>query len=82
MPRRLTRSLWLLLAGAGAASGAIWLYAPPAGNAGLWALLPFLVSAGLVIATALHLAQRAGRPHSQRNRKPLSGPRPGARLPQ
>ena len=82
--RRLTRSLWLLLAGVAAALCAIWLYAPLTAYVGLWALLPLLVSAAMIVATAHHLAQRyhAGRPQYERNRKPLAGPRPGARLPQ
>lgn len=84
LPRRLTHPLWLLLAGVAAALCAIWLYAPLTGNVGLWALLPLLVSAAMIVATAHHLAQRhhAGRPQYERNRKPLAGPRPGARLPQ
>jgi O-antigen/teichoic acid export membrane protein len=72
------RLLWLSLAGAGLALCAIWLLAPPESHIGLWALLPFLLSAVLVIAAAHHLAHRY---HHGRHRKPLAGPRPGARLP-
>lgn len=75
--------LWLLMAATGAAVGALWVYADPVAQANPWVALPLLLSAGLLIATALHVAQRryAGRAQS-RDRKPLAGPRPGARLPQ
>lgn len=83
MHRGFAALLWLLAAAAAFAISAVWVVDAQSGKMSAWALVPIFWGAALV-AVLVHYLSLGGDALTRylHHHKPLSGPRPGAELPE
>lgn len=82
LPERLAKSIWLGATFCAFLLCGVWVLADPTGQPSPWAAAVMLSMTGVVMASIQWITQRADPVlRYQRTHKPLSGPRPGARLP-
>lgn len=73
--------VWAVAAAGALALSVLSLMAAPDGVPGVWALLPFMLTAGILAGLVHVLARQDPATRYHLEHKPLAGPRPGARLP-